>query len=305
MALLYLLQKARVPFIAVYIDHGWRKESEEESQKLKKLCEKENIPYESLRVIDFDFTEGNIEDRLREERFKKFQKIAEQYQAQGVILGHHQDDLIETVIKRFFEGSKITRLFGLTQQGDYNGLKLFRPLLGASKKEILAWLEERNIAYFIDSTNEDEQFLRARMRKTMIPLLEKVFGKKFQKNLVEHAKRSKELKSYLDRRIDPIRKQIDLKKNPIVIPIVEEMIEMEHLLSYIGSAIQITLNRQQLKQIVHIAYQGISRKKVVVGAYQFIIQNKKLQIKKSLSRNAKKSEKSSQTKVISAKMNLL
>ena len=44
-----------------------------------------------------------------------------------------------------------------------------RPLLETSKTEILNFLQENNIAYCVDKTNKDTNFLRNNIRHTLIP----------------------------------------------------------------------------------------------------------------------------------------
>ena len=66
-------------------------------------------------------------------------------------------------------------------------LKIYRPLLGMKKSTILKWLKEKNISYFIDSTNVDKSLLRGRMRETLIPTLSSIFGKEIQEPLIKIA----------------------------------------------------------------------------------------------------------------------
>ena len=93
------------------------------------------------------------------------------------MLGHHADDWAEVVLKRLFEGASLPSLGGMTPHSSLKGMSLYRPLLPFPKKQILNWLSEQEISYFVDKSNESSEFLRGRIRLEMIPYLTQSFGK--------------------------------------------------------------------------------------------------------------------------------
>ena len=255
MVLFHLLRKAKISFSALYIDHGWRQMSKSEAKILKKLCFELNIPFKVKRVENFDFSKGNIEDRLRKERLKFFHEE----EVDVLLLGHHQDDQVETVIKRLFEGAKLTKLLGIEEQSDWQEKSVIRPLLDFTKAQILKWASDNEIDYFTDSTNEDEHFLRARMRKSLIPKLETSFGKGIQQNLSDLSKASAELKSYLDRRTEKHFQQYEKEAK---IPFLEEDVEMRHLLDRVATRLEITFSKDQITTLIALGRKKESGKRV-------------------------------------------
>ncbi|MDN3504694.1 MAG: tRNA lysidine(34) synthetase TilS [Rhabdochlamydiaceae bacterium] len=279
MVLFHLLRKVKISFRALYIDHGWRNKSKEEAEQLADLCEKLEVPFSVREVKGFDFAKGNIEDRLRNERWKFFKES----EADILILGHHLDDHIETVIKRLFEGAKLTKLGGIALESEVGTMRVVRPLLECHKSEIINWANSNQVHYFIDETNEDQHFLRARMRKRLIPQLEDSFGKGIGQNLNELSQVSSKLKLYLDRKTDPYLAQFESKR---VIPNLEEEIEMRHLFDRVANKLSITFSREQVATLVTLGQKGESGKFVESKSFKCLYRAGSFRIeKKELSKN--------------------
>lgn len=191
--LFYLMIEYGIAFQAVYIDHGWRESSVIEKNTLSQLCEDHQVVFHSCS-IDNSYT-SDLENQARQRRFKAFASLIHEHQLQGLVLGHHQDDLIETILKRVLEGSNLDRLYGMKPCSKFNDIKILRPLLSEPKEAILQWLDQHDFQYFEDSTNQDTHFLRNKMRLEIIPYLEKMFGKKIGSSLLRLGKFSAELKA--------------------------------------------------------------------------------------------------------------
>ncbi|MBP9841745.1 MAG: tRNA lysidine(34) synthetase TilS [Simkaniaceae bacterium] len=186
-ALFHLVLKYReiypLDLHVAHVDHGWREESEREALLLKDACP---VPF-YLHRLKVDPMEKNLEDRCRNLRLAFFYEIYQMLGAEALLMAHHANDQAETVLKRIFEGGS---LHGILPDRDIEGMRVLRPLLGVQKKELIAYLEKEGISYFTDPTNEDERFLRGKMRKSIIPLLEEHFGKGIVAPLCRLAERS-------------------------------------------------------------------------------------------------------------------
>jgi tRNA(Ile)-lysidine synthase len=208
-ALFYLLTDLNHPFEVAHYDHGWRIESANERKALEKLCTHFSVPFHA-EVAHFK-PDKNCEDKARKARHAFFRKILESRNLKGVALGHHADDQAETVLKRIFEGARLTNLKGLQPVVNIEGLKLHRPLLSVKKNEILNWLEENHITFFEDPTNFDESNLRSRMRTQILPALSKFFGKEISSNLTKLARDISELDQFVSAFLEEEKKYF-LKK---------------------------------------------------------------------------------------------
>jgi tRNA(Ile)-lysidine synthase len=174
-----------ISLVAAHLNHGWRQESDHDEIFCKKLCAKLKIPYISKHAKDLKINvdyNGSKEEVGRKLRRHFFEKILQQENADYIALAHHAQDQQETFFLRLVRGCSLA---GLTAIKPINQ-PYIRPLLTTQKKDILSYLNKSNIEFVIDHTNEQEQFLRNRIRKYILPQLEKVdprFGQKFISSL--------------------------------------------------------------------------------------------------------------------------
>ncbi|MBD3231935.1 tRNA lysidine(34) synthetase TilS [Candidatus Dependentiae bacterium] len=187
--LLYFFKKLdtekKIKLIAAHLDHGWRKESVNDVKFCKSLCKNNDIPFihehaNNLKAcLKFNGSKEEFGRNLRRFFFENLQKI---YKADLIALGHHQQDQQETFFWRIIRGSS---LCGLSCMRIIDK-PYIRPLLNVSKHEILNYLNEKNINYITDSTNSSDSFLRNRIRKYVLPAMQKSdlrFNTKFQSTL--------------------------------------------------------------------------------------------------------------------------
>lgn len=234
-ALLYLLLALRnkYPFklSIAHVHHGLRKESDEEEQIISEEIAALQLPL-YLEKLNFNELNGNLEEAMREKRHHFFSRLVNEHQIDYVLLAHHQNDLEETVLKRFLEGAAFEKLYGIKSKQVMGALTLLRPLLKVQKRDLIHWLKTHGYPYFVDVTNEDPKFLRSRMRLQILPQLEKDFGKNFKGNLLSYAKRSQLLSDYLDQKTKPL---YQTHQGPIgcwieLNPLNCHPIELEHIL---------------------------------------------------------------------------
>ncbi len=184
-ALYHLMKEIAHPFEVVHIDHSWREESKDEAALLQNWVD---VPFHLRHLQKPDH---NAEDEARQGRLGIYKKILQERGLEAVLLGHHADDQAETVLKRVFEGARLTKLVGLEKERVVDGLCLLRPLLDFRKKELIAWLQARNISYFVETPSND---LRSKMRLKILPFLSENFGKEIVPTLCRLAQDAKELR---------------------------------------------------------------------------------------------------------------
>ncbi|MEM8728125.1 MAG: tRNA lysidine(34) synthetase TilS [Chlamydiota bacterium] len=210
MTLLHLLLEAKktldFSLHLAHIDHGWRGESEQQGQVLRNLAKHLNLPFH-LRRLD-KMEGGDLENRAREKRLTFFSELQEKYRFQALLLAHHQGDQAETVFKRVAEGSGIKGLGGLYPERKWGNLLIWRPLLPFVKQELYSYLEKKRLRFFEDSTNRDPAHLRCRMRQTLFPQLEKIFGKKMEGNFARLGHVCQELARYFERKGEAIKQTV-------------------------------------------------------------------------------------------------
>lgn len=201
--LLLSFRKAfNIPFYVAHVDHGWRKESAFEAEQLRSYCKERHVPF-YLKTLDPSLIKGNLENECRKQRYAFFSSLAEEKSCQLLLTAHHKDDSIETVLKRFFEGSHWQKWDGIAKDSLQGNMRILRPLLDFAKEEILSYAASNGLFPIDDKTNDDTLFLRARMRHELLPLLSKTYGKEIKNNLLYAARQSNALKDYFFKKISP------------------------------------------------------------------------------------------------------
>ncbi|MCF7870370.1 MAG: tRNA lysidine(34) synthetase TilS [Candidatus Omnitrophica bacterium] len=178
-ALLYnvinLTKDYKLKIVCAHFNHGIRKESDREEKFIKELCSKLNIDFvsEKKNVNDF-FAGDSLEQTARELRFDFFLKVSRQVKIKKLVLAHHKNDLAETVLMRIIRGTGLKGLRGFLPKSQFRSLTVVRPFIDLEKEQILNWLNEKNIPFCLDKSNQEVKFLRNKIRIGLLPQLEAI-----------------------------------------------------------------------------------------------------------------------------------
>ena len=148
-------------------------ESNRDELFVRNLAEHKQI---KLLTIDFqtiEYAEANnisIEMAARDLRYDWFEKLRIEFDAQAIATGHHLDDNFETVLLNFTRGTGIKGMTGIPVR---NG-NVVRPLLNTSRADIKQHIEENNLQFVEDSTNNSTDIVRNKFRHIIIPALEEI-----------------------------------------------------------------------------------------------------------------------------------
>lgn len=113
-----------------------------------------------------------IEAAARELRYKAFESFITEQKLNALCLAHNQNDNFETLLMRFLQGASASSSGGIPRT---NG-KIIRPLLDISREQIEEYLNAKNENWRTDNTNFDENYLRNKIRRKLIPFLEQNFN---------------------------------------------------------------------------------------------------------------------------------
>lgn len=159
---------------ASYIDHGLRpSETPKEIEFCKNLCDKLSVPLivRSINVKEYATQKGfSKQDAARQLRYEALEDIAFEVGATKIALGHNADDQVETFFINLLRGSGPKGLSGIPPVRG----KIIRPLIETRRVEIEEFLYKEGLNYIIDSSNLREDYLRNRLRLSVIPELKKV-----------------------------------------------------------------------------------------------------------------------------------
>jgi len=175
-ALLHALSELRdelgVDLAVAHLDHRIRSESGADAAFVEREAAKLGLPLvqEARDVPAYAKAKKlSLEEAAREVRYSFLEEVARRLNAQRVALGHHRDDLAETVLLNLIRGAGPVGLRGMAPVRG----KFIRPLIECSRKEIEAFARERGLEYRLDRTNLEMDYLRNRVRLELLPLLER------------------------------------------------------------------------------------------------------------------------------------
>ncbi len=166
-------------------------ESDADEAFVVELCSALQVPL--LTGIWDRAPEGGAvsEDAARDARMEFFaQSIGASLGKSVVLTGHHADDVAETLLMRISRGSGLQGMCAPREisEGAF-GLKFARPLLKLRKEEIVAGLRDAGASWREDSTNQEDDFFRNRIRSQVIPEWESTADR----SVVAGATRTREL----------------------------------------------------------------------------------------------------------------
>ena len=119
---------------------------------------------------------ASFEAFARDARYDFFFRVARQKGCAVIATGHHADDQAETLLMRLARGTSPHGLAGIPPVRAHGSLRIVRPLLACRRSQLTAYLEASAIPYLTDSTNSDLSYRRNRVRRVLMPTLEKDYN---------------------------------------------------------------------------------------------------------------------------------
>lgn len=180
LGLLHIFNEFRLEYninvFAAHVDHMFRGlESAEEAMFVAAFCHERQIPcYQQAIDVPKFIKETGLSgaDAARVVRYQYLRLVAKEVGGAKIATGHHSDDQAETVLINILRGAGSTGIRGIQPvSGD-----LIRPLLSVSRGEILTYCKEQRLEPRFDSSNLKTNYLRNRIRLTLLPELEKQYN---------------------------------------------------------------------------------------------------------------------------------
>lgn len=199
--LLALRPTLKLALHIAHLDHSLRQGSSEDAGFVRDLGARCGLPttIERRDVGAICERQGwSLEDGARRLRYEFLLEVARRNSAGCVALGHTADDQAETVLMRLVRGTGLTGLCAIPikRRLDDN-VWLVRPMLEVWRREVTAYLQEAGLAHREDPTNDDRRFIRNRIRRELLPLLEQDYNPNIKKALAHLAEQSRWDYAYL------------------------------------------------------------------------------------------------------------
>ncbi|GGJ09027.1 tRNA(Ile)-lysidine synthase [Alicyclobacillus cellulosilyticus] len=162
---------------AVHVHHGLRPNADADRDHVLATCQAWEIDAKwyavSLAAVPPGERRG-VEADARRLRYRVLASAAHALGARCVLLAHHGDDQVETVIWRLLRGTSLTGLAGMRPAAERDGLTWLRPLLALPKADLSAYARVCGVPYREDETNRDTRFTRNYIRREVVPRLTRI-----------------------------------------------------------------------------------------------------------------------------------
>lgn len=166
--------------IAAHVDHAVRPESAAQAETVARLVV-------ALGVVAFELERlppGPADEaRLRRERYRALERIRRARGAGAILVAHTEDDQAETVLLDLVRGGRGSALRGMPAVRGH----VVRPFLTVPRAAVHAWAGRRRLGFVQDPSNHEPSYLRNRIRKELLPLIEARYRPRFAHRLARRA----------------------------------------------------------------------------------------------------------------------
>ncbi len=219
--LCHLKDEFELKIAAAHLNHMIRgREADSDEAYAAELCTKLGIPFyaERVSIPELSKKEGISEELAgRKARYDFFERICNLYGYNKIATAHNRNDKAETVLMRVIRGTGIDGLCGIKHK---RGDVIIRPILDILRSDIEKYCEENNLEYCTDSTNNETEYTRNRVRKELIPFIQEKFNPSVIEALCVLADNSTEdadfINGYAERLYNRINNPMPKKKPTIV-----------------------------------------------------------------------------------------
>ena len=204
MYLATLFSRSPFSFGIAHCNFGLRnEESDEDEQFVRQRAVEFGVPFYSVRFPTIAYArEQKISTQMaaRRLRYDWFDTISKGEGYQAVVVAHHLNDLVETMLINLIRGTGPAGMHGILPKAG----KIIRPLLCFTREEIAAAVLMDNIPYREESSNASDKYLRNRLRHQVVPVL-KASNPSLERTFASTARHFLETEQFIEQHMRPYR----------------------------------------------------------------------------------------------------
>jgi tRNA(Ile)-lysidine synthase len=189
-------------------------ESDKDEELVHQFAVNNNIPFYSIRFETKKFAKENklsVQMAARELRYKWFEKLRNEEGYNSVSVAHNLNDNIETLLINLIRGTGLAGLAGMKPLSN----KIIRPLLFATRNDIISYCDKYNIVFREDKSNNDTKYIRNKIRHLVIPVFKEI-NPSIEVTLNEAAERFSGFYEIVSDHIDSLRESIKEEKEQFI-----------------------------------------------------------------------------------------
>jgi tRNA(Ile)-lysidine synthase len=206
------IRQSSTGILAAHFNHRLRgADSDGDEEFVRVLCQRLSVPLhvaswerDHSAIASSHHGEG-LEGLARSARYQFLQRVAEESGCRHVVTGHTLDDQVETILHRVIRGTGLRGLAGIPFVRSLGpALTLVRPLLKASRADVLAYLSKLGQVFCVDDSNAAEQYTRNKLRHRLLPLLRDEFNPGVAEALARLGHLAAEFTQFVDESVAPL-----------------------------------------------------------------------------------------------------
>jgi tRNA(Ile)-lysidine synthase len=155
---------------AVHVNYALRAAADADERHCAEFCERLGVQLDVRRPVR-PSGGGNLQAWARDERYSAATELASARGA-DVAAGHTSSDQVETILYRLASSPSRRALLGMRPR-DGAHPTLIRPLLSFTREETSAYCTQRGLRWRDDESNESSAYARNRIRRELVPALER------------------------------------------------------------------------------------------------------------------------------------
>ncbi|PRB84159.1 tRNA lysidine(34) synthetase TilS [Pseudomonas sp. MYb185] len=155
------------PLKAIHVHHGLHPDADQWTEHCVRACAARDIPLHVERVCLP--AGGNIEELARDARYGVFERLLGP--GHCLLLAHHRDDQLETLVFRLLRGTGLRGLAGMPRSRALGRGQLLRPLLPWTRQQLSDWAGRQQLDWIEDPANADPRYARTALRHELLPQL--------------------------------------------------------------------------------------------------------------------------------------
>lgn len=163
---------------SIHVNHQLSANADAWQKQCVQTAENMGIPIQTEVVDVIDQGKGT-ESAARAQRYAVFHSVLDSDDI--LLIGHHQSDMLETLLFRLFRGAGLKGLASIPKSRACGKGTLFRPLLSVSREELVVYAEQHRLSWVEDESNQNDTYDRNYIRSHVIPVIKARWPKVEQK----------------------------------------------------------------------------------------------------------------------------
>ena len=163
MALLDMLVKKAYNVFVVHYNYHFREDSDLDENLVRSYCQNHHLPFYVRQGDKKEYQKGNFEMLAREKRYAFYKEIGDLNGIDTIILGHHLNDHLETIVMQL-QRHNTKGYLGIKEQSYVKNMHVVRPLLKLKKQQLIDYCTKNHLEYHEDYTNYDTRYTRNHVR---------------------------------------------------------------------------------------------------------------------------------------------